>query len=124
MVKSVLRSRTVVLAFALASAAMAGTSQIEHVCEFQAKDTQLVFRVATGGCTEADDFKLRKAVNPKAAGTVKLTLIRLKSDRCKGYFPEGTKITFDLQKIGIPASARIKLKNPQRAFSKRGFCRR
>ena len=112
------------LALSLASAATAGPSQVERVFEFRVKDTQLVFQVATGGCTEADDFKLRKEVNPKAAGSVKLTLIRLKPDRCKGYFPEGTKITFDRQKLGIPASAKIKLKNPRRAISKCGFCRR
>ena len=124
MIKRMLRCSIVGLAFSLASAAMAGTSQVERVFEFRVKDTQLVFRVATGGCTEADDFKLRKEVNPKAAGTVKLTLIRLKPDSCKGYFPEGTKITFDRQKLGIPASAEIELKNPQRAISKRGFRRR
>ena len=124
MIKSMLRHTTMIFAFTLASAATAGTSKVEHVCDFRVKDAQLVFRVATGGCTEADDFKLRKTVNPKAAGTVKLTLIRLKPDRCKGYFPEGTKITFDRQKIGVPASAKIELKNPQRAISKRDFCRR
>ena len=112
------------LAFALVAAATAGPSQVERVFEFRVKDTQLVFRVATGGCTEAEDFKLRQEVNPKAAGIVDLTLIRLKPDRCKGYVPEGAKITFDRQKLGIPASAKTKLKNPQRAISKRGFCRR
>lgn len=119
-----LQCRTAVLAFALASAATAGTSKVEHVCNFRAKNTQLIFRVATGGCTQAEDFKLHKEVNPKAAGTVNLTLVRLKPDRCKGYFPKGTKITFDRRKLGIPASAKIELENPQRAISQHGFCRR
>jgi hypothetical protein len=62
------------------------------------------------------------AVRGLAAGTVKLTLVRLKPDWRKGFFPEGAKITFDRRTLGIPANAKIELENPQSAISQRDFC--
>ncbi|MCX6559188.1 MAG: hypothetical protein NTZ26_01615 [Candidatus Aminicenantes bacterium] len=63
---------------------------------------QLMVRVATGGCTGKDSFKVEMvkmpSASPQSAPHYVLTLNRIKSDDCKAFFPNGTPVLFDLEK--------------------------
>ncbi|MCC6889209.1 MAG: hypothetical protein IT536_11805 [Hyphomicrobiales bacterium] len=70
-----------------------------------------MFRVFSGGCTEAEHFHLGVR---RRNGQVEVTLIRLIPDNCKGDFPQGTEIRFDYAKIGLDRDDVIRLCNPVR----------
>lgn len=86
----------------------------EAVLAFRATGTQLVFRVASGGCTEVEHFHLGVS---RRNGRAEVTLTRLVPDTCKGDFPEGTEITFDYAEISLARDDVIRLRNAVR----RGF---
>jgi hypothetical protein len=68
----------------------------------------LRFRVATGGCTSAEDFDLQ--VSRKDRHSV-ITLYRLRADECKGFFPEGVEIFFDSDQLGLGSDSLIVIEN-------------
>ena len=88
----------------------AGAS-LEPVLEFRATGTQLVFRVASGGCTEAKHFKVGVE---RRNGEAKVTLTRLVTDNCKGDFPDGAEIKLSYKSAGLDRTDVIKLVNPIR----------
>lgn len=62
---------------------------------------QLLIRVATGGCTGKDSFKVDVAKAPGPASQTAhyvLTVNRIKIDSCKAFFPDGTPVLLDLEK--------------------------
>ena len=50
------------------------------------------------------------AVRGLAAGTVKPMLVRLKPDWCKGFFPEGAKITLIDGHLACPRTQKLNLR--------------
>ena len=77
---------------------------------FRAEDSTLIFRVATGGCTTADDFRVD--VESVDSRHVAITLHRLRADTCKAFIPEGVEIRFERTALGIPPGHVIVIRNP------------
>ena len=61
----------------------------------------LELHVASGGCTSADNFnvEVNKGITGKPPYIV--TIIRIKPDNCKMMVPDGVKISFDREKLGL-----------------------
>ncbi len=83
---------------------------------FSVKDGVLSFRTATGGCTDKGSFKISVS---RAAGISErvshfiLTIERIKSDDCKGFFPDGVVVEFDLDKdLGLSGAYAVSISNP------------
>ena len=73
---------------------------------FRATGQQLVFRVPTGGCTSAGDFR----VDVQRSGhDVRLSLARQRLDPCKGWFPEGVEISIPYGDVGLQRADRVRL---------------
>jgi hypothetical protein len=83
---------------------------LEIVMGFRVVGTALTFRVATGGCTKADDFRVD--VEQSADRHVSVSLRRVRADTCKAFLPDGTEITFEAGPLGIPAGHLIVIRNP------------
>jgi hypothetical protein len=75
---------------------------------FRATGQELVFRVPTGGCTSARDFRVDVA---RSSQDVSLSLARQRPDHCKGRFPEGIEISIPYGDVGLRAADRIRLVN-------------
>ncbi|EAT59265.1 hypothetical protein CferDRAFT_1272 [Chlorobium ferrooxidans DSM 13031] len=58
-------------------------------------------RVATGGCTQKEDFKIdvKKGLTEKSPYSI--TIYRIKNDYCKAYLPEGVLLSFTKEELGI-----------------------
>ena len=91
-----------------------GTAPPETVMAFRATGHDLVFRVPTGGCTAAEDFRVGIE---RSGSSVALTLERQTPDHCKGWFPAGIEISIPYEDVGLQSGDRIRLTNaidPQR----------
>lgn len=66
----------------------------------------LAIRVRTGGCTQKEDFWIWCSYDEKSEGGIPhyvLTIYRMRKDECKGFFPSGILIEFNLrEKLGLP----------------------
>jgi len=91
------------------ASARVSTGCLESVLDFRATGTELVFRVHSGGCTEAKHFQLDVK---RREGRAEITLTRLVPDNCKGEFPEGIEITFRYAAAGLDRADVIRLVNP------------
>lgn len=85
---------------------------LETIIAFRAEGSALIFRVATGGCTTADDFRVD--VELVDSRRVAITLHRLRADTCKAFIPEGVEIRFEQEALGIPAGREVVVRNPFR----------
>ena len=83
---------------------------LETLIAFRAEGSALIFRVATGGCTTADDFRVD--VEVVDSRHVAITLHRHRADTCKAFIPEGVEIRFEREPLGIPAGHAIVIRNP------------
>jgi hypothetical protein len=83
---------------------------LETLIAFRAEHAALIFRVATGGCTTADDFRVD--VELVESGPVAISLHRLRADTCKAFIPEGVEIRFERAELGIPAGRPLVIRNP------------
>jgi hypothetical protein len=82
--------------------------RLEAVMAFRATGQELVFRVPTGGCTTAQDFR----VDVQRSGRdVSLSLARQRPDDCKGRFPAGIEISIPYGDVGLQTADRIRLVN-------------
>jgi hypothetical protein len=80
----------------------------EAIMAFRTTGHELVFRVPTGGCTTAQDFR----VDVQRSGhDVRLSLARQRPDDCKGRFPAGIEITIPYGDVGLQTADRIRLVN-------------
>ncbi|MFZ1109163.1 MAG: hypothetical protein WAN43_12585 [Rhodomicrobium sp.] len=73
-------------------------------------DAGIDVTVTTGGCTKKADFAV--SAQPPAQGAAKVEIRRLKSDWCKGNFPDGIKLTFTWEELKLPAGTKLSLANP------------
>jgi hypothetical protein len=81
---------------------------------------QFMVRVATGGCTDKESFKVEMSkmpsVPPQSVPHYVLTLNRIKPDDCKAFFPNGTPVLFDLAKdMGLTGVFTYSLANQVRS---------
>jgi len=70
---------------------------------------ELVVRVASNGCTKAEDFKVE--ANRRDSGAV-ITLTRERPDLCRALAPEGKEVRFDLDGLGVQSTDKIRVRNP------------
>jgi hypothetical protein len=82
---------------------------------------QLMVRVASGGCTDKDSFKLAMVKMPGAPPHYVLTLNRIRRDDCKALLLAGAPVLFDLEKdLGLRGDFTYALANKVRSSSKAG----
>ena len=80
----------------------------DTVMAFRATGQELVFRVPTGGCTSAEDFRVEVE---RSDHDVSLSLARQRPDDCKGRFPAGIEISIPYGDVGLQTADRIRLVN-------------
>ena len=92
-----LASLTCVLTMANTARAISETQLIAYKIDQRGAE----FTVRTGGCTSKDSFEL--ALNPlqDENDEYELYLERIVDDHCDGWFPEGTKIRYSYEELGI-----------------------
>ena len=79
------------------------------ILDFKIAEDGVEVTVPTGGCTEKSHFRLRPV---EGAGETILFFDRMIRDRCKGNFPEGTRLEFSWKEIGIAPHRPVTLGNP------------
>jgi hypothetical protein len=80
------------------------------------RDGMLVFRVDSGGCTDASSFRVRtereEGIAPNAPH-YRLTIERVRIDECKAMLWEGVVIELDLARdVGLMGSYTVTVTNP------------
>lgn len=79
------------------------------------KEGKLSFGTDTGGCTSKGSFRVDIEPGKNSSGEMKaytLTIKRIRPDDCKGFFPEGIVIEYEIGKdLGIKGSYTISVKN-------------
>ena len=84
--------------------------------EISLREGKLVFRVDSGGCTDASSFKVRTAKEQGTSPKVphyRLTIERVRIDECKAMLWEGVLIELDLEKdLGLKGQYTIAVDNP------------
>jgi hypothetical protein len=86
------------------------------VRELAVREGKLVFRVDSGGCTDASSFTVDVA---KEAGVLpgvahyRLTIRRVRADDCKAFLAEGVLVELDLAKdLGLAGRFTVSVENP------------
>lgn len=82
---------------------------LERLIRFCIIDDAFVFVVASQDCTAKTAIRVG-VVRAKAASYV-LELSRSRPDMCKGFFPQGTRITFGRRELGLPDTAPVTVRN-------------
>jgi hypothetical protein len=83
---------------------------LADILKAEPTDAGINVTVPTGGCTKKADFELSS--QPPAQGAAKVEIRRLKSDWCKGNFPDGIKFLFSWDDLKLPAGTKLSLANP------------
>jgi hypothetical protein len=86
------------------------------VRELAIRDGKLVFRVDSGGCTDAASFTIDVAKEVGSLPKVphyRLTIRRVRADDCKALLLDGVLIELDLEKdVGLTGRSMISVENP------------
>jgi hypothetical protein len=86
------------------------------VRELAIRDGKLVFRVDSGGCTDAASFAVDVVKDPGMSAAVphyRLTIRRVRADDCKALLLEGVLIELDLAKdLGLAGQYIVSVENP------------
>lgn len=79
-------------------------------------DGRLVFRISSGGCTDAASFAVdadRVESLVQDVPHLLLTIRRVRADWCKAFLPEGVEVTLDLGRdVGLTGRFTIAVTNP------------
>jgi hypothetical protein len=94
----------------MAVEARAAETPLAEVIATEPADAGIAVTVPTGGCTKKADFQT--ASQPAGEGAAKIEIRRLKSDWCKGNFPDGIKFVFTWDELKVPAGTKLTLANP------------
>lgn len=87
------------------------TPHLETLMAVQIEDGKLKLRVPTGGCTSKESFWINVIKGFTGHPPYILEVHRIVPDFCKGYFPEGILIEYDLEELGIEPLASFALQN-------------
>jgi hypothetical protein len=86
------------------------------VAELAIREGKLVFRAASGGCTDAGSFTMDIVKEGGIAAEVphyRLTIRRIRADDCKALLLDGVLIELDLEKdLGLKGAYTITVENP------------
>jgi hypothetical protein len=84
--------------------------------ELSIEERKLVFRVDSGGCTDAASFAVDVKKQEGLTGGMphyRLTVRRVRADECKAMLWEGVVIELDLEKdVGLAGSFTVSVENP------------
>ncbi len=84
--------------------------------ELSIGERKLVFRVDSGGCTDAASFKVDVKKEEGISGRMphyRLTVRRVRIDECKAMLWDGVVIELDLEKdVGLKGSFSVSVENP------------
>jgi hypothetical protein len=94
----------------IAVEARAAEAPLADLMAAEPTDAGINVTVPTGGCTKKADFEV--SAQPPAQGAAKVEIRRLKSDYCKGFFPDGIKLSFTWEDLKLPAGTKLSLTNP------------
>jgi hypothetical protein len=93
---------------AFAAPGIAQTQGREVIHSFNVSDDSLVFRVPTGGCTTEQSFRVDVQ---RSRQTANVSLVRTVPDDCKGFFVDGTEVSYPLNRIGVNPGDTIQVRN-------------
>ena len=90
--------------------------ELEVIYGFVTTNTDLTVQVYSGGCTHREDFSVaiiqpRCLPAPGCDPRKRVTIVREKPDHCRGFFPQGTLIDFNLEELGLVMQSFI-MQNP------------
>jgi hypothetical protein len=90
--------------------------ELEFIYGFVTTSTDLTVQVYSGGCTDREDFAVaisqpRCLPTPGCDSRKRVTIVREKPDLCRGFFPHGELITFNLAELELELTSFI-LQNP------------
>lgn len=87
------------------------TPYLETLMGIEITDSKLKIRTHTGGCTTEDSFEI--SINKGFTGLPPyiLEVYRIEPDYCKGYFPDGILLEYDLATLGLEPFATFSLTN-------------
>lgn len=100
-----------ILSAALAASTVQGIAQTqgrEIILAYNLTGDALVFRVPTGGCTTERSFKVEVR---RSARSVDVNLVRTVPDDCKGFFLDGTEVSYALPSLGLNSGDNIQVRN-------------
>ena len=89
-----------------------GEERGEAIYGAEIKDSQVLVRVPSNGCTEKGHFGFEVENEDDKGFTVEFT--RVKADSCKAFVPEGTVLSYSFEELRVPASAELLVLNPLR----------
>ena len=88
------------------------------VRELAIRDGKLVFRIDSGGCTDAGSFTVDVGKGEGTAAKAphyRLTIRRIRIDECKAFLVDGVLIELDLEKdLRLKGTYTISVENPVR----------
>ena len=85
--------------------------ELEPLLGFRSSGDDFVFQVQSHGCTNKENFDVQVA-RSLDAGSATVTLVRRKSDECKGFFRNGVELKFTRQELGISKNTAVQPGNP------------
>lgn len=85
--------------------------QLETLMGIQFEDDKLKIRVSTGGCTTNESFQINVIKGFTGIPPYIVEIYRVVPDYCKGLFPEGVVLEFDLKELEIEPFASFTLQN-------------
>lgn len=110
------RTRTGIVSLFLAlfsSMAAAEPAIEESLLGLRVSSKGISYFVYSGGCTQKSDFQ----VYVLESYPVQLQLVRLKPDVCKVLVPDGVRIFFRWDEIGLQKGMPFRINNPVQAFT-------
>lgn len=103
---------SLLLAASTTSAAAQATGE-ESLLGLRVTSKGIAYYVYSGGCTDKSDFQ----VYMLESYPVQLQLVRTKPDVCKVYVPDGVKIFFRWDEIGLQPGMPFRVRNPLQSFT-------
>jgi hypothetical protein len=87
------------------------TPRLETLMGVQITNDKLKLRVFTGGCTSKDSFNINVIKGFTGIPPYIIEIYRIVPDHCRGFFPEGIELDFELKELGIESFATFTLQN-------------
>lgn len=94
------------------SRALPGERETIHAWRVE-PDGSVRVQVRSNGCTTKESFEPVVMVDSRTRWTFTLELRRLQPDHCRAFLPEGVELVWSRDELGLPASARVRVVNPE-----------
>ena len=94
---------SVLSSLALAESVVTPSEAAERLYGFVTTPDSITFQVYSGGCTGKSSFLVSKQ-QARGDSTMRVTLVRVKPDNCRGFFVHGELITYSLSELDLEGS--------------------